>query len=196
MHFDEEPTEKIMVLPRKTVIGFIVTCVIVGSVTVAVLIQPLLNQISGSGIEHITANPSAWVNRTVDVKGYMYSYNIPGLVNPPFNYELDAFPHASNEMVVANNGTCFTAHAIGVITHVTGGLNPHDDEFVLIHGEIRTARWSAYYLNGTVGLIGPPCYFIEANVIIVELGPAAVPWIWIVALIIACAIAGYITIKR
>jgi len=113
-------------------------------------------------IENITANPSAWVNKTVAVEGYLRICLLPGWWQPPFNYELSSSPYVSGSIDITDNGTCFTATAIGVSEQNLG----YDNKKVMILGIVTTGTWTVVTENGTVPY-GPPVYFIEAQQVIV-----------------------------
>ena len=113
-------------------------------------------------IENITANPSAWVNKTVAVEGYLRICAPPGPWLPPFDHELSSSPIVSGEINITDNGTCFTASAIGVSWQNLGW----NDEKVMILGIVTTGTWTEETVNGIVPC-GPPVYFLEAQQVIV-----------------------------
>jgi len=111
----------------------------------ATMLQGELNSIlngSKSLLDIITSDPSAWVNKTVEVEGNISLYLVPGTFWPPWDYEL------------SSNGT-----SIGVSF---GASNFFNGKNVTVRGVVTEGRWYGIFENGTAPF-GAVVYFIEAE---------------------------------
>jgi hypothetical protein len=74
-------------------------------------------------IQEIVANPSAWVNKTVTIEGYLSECVTIGWWSPPFCCELSSSPIPWGNMTVADSRTGFGSNAIGVAGYGEGNFN-------------------------------------------------------------------------
>jgi hypothetical protein len=135
-------------------------------------ISALQSPVSVIPIENIIANPSAWVNKTVAVEGYLTICIPPGPPYPPFDHELSSSPIVSGSKVMADNGTCFPdTSAIGASGQNLGEFytqvnDENNNKKVMVLGIVTTGTWNEMTENG-IAPFGPPVYFIEAQYVIV-----------------------------
>jgi flagellar basal body-associated protein FliL len=104
-------------------------------------VNDLLNA-SYVSVDEITANASAWVNKTVVVEGNISLNIYTGWWWAPWNYEL------------SSNGTTIGVSWPG---NLSNGKN------VLVLGVVTGGQWTEMLANGTVTSYGSVVYFIEAE---------------------------------
>jgi hypothetical protein len=136
---------------------------------------------SNGSIEEIAANPSAWVNKTVTVEGYMCHWLYPSFPPgapwglPSFGYELSSYPHLSDGSFgtsLDDNGTCCGPNAVGVSWGGNFSSRPFYDPYVLVTGVVTTGTWDTWFGNGTEVPFGPLIYYIDAQNVTVIPSPS------------------------
>jgi hypothetical protein len=111
-------------------------------------------------IQEIVADPSAWVNKTVTIEGYLSPILDTAWWWPPFHFELSSNPITTGTSI-ADNRTGFGSNAIGVDVYFNYFV--WFNYLVVVTGVVTTGRWTVALANGTEAPFGPLVYFIYAQ---------------------------------
>jgi hypothetical protein len=144
-------------IPKKA--SALVILAIVMGVGVVVIVGTMTATTNQTTLQRIVANPTAWLNKTITIEGYLSPCLPPGWCWPPFNWELSSSPNTTGVMSVADNGTCFGSNAVGVAWYNVSKSNQH----VVVTGVVTAGRWTGLFANGTESPIGPIVYYINAE---------------------------------